>query len=92
MSALILVCRFLDVADLIPQLNPGGTGRILKPEFRNMLNKLLFFMDDDEFEKLWQKYDYYRPDLERYLKMVIMSTGTNMLLWHIFIVGGNYFN
>ena len=47
--------RFLDVADMIPQLNPGGTGRILKPEFRNALNKMLFHMDDDEFEKLWLK-------------------------------------
>ncbi|XP_070545330.1 EF-hand calcium-binding domain-containing protein 6-like [Ptychodera flava] len=49
--------RFLDVADLFPQMNPGGSGRILKPEFRNVLNKMLFFMDDDEFEKLWTKYD-----------------------------------
>ncbi|KAL3877258.1 hypothetical protein ACJMK2_034991 [Sinanodonta woodiana] len=49
--------RFLDIADLIPQLNPGGSGRILKPEFKQMLNKLMFYMDDDEFEKLWQKYD-----------------------------------
>ncbi|XP_071504578.1 EF-hand calcium-binding domain-containing protein 6-like [Diadema antillarum] len=49
--------RFLDVADMIPQLNPGGTGRILKPEFRNALNKMLFFLDDDEFEKLWLRYD-----------------------------------
>ncbi|XP_063969621.1 EF-hand calcium-binding domain-containing protein 6-like [Lytechinus pictus] len=49
--------RFLDIADMIPQLNPGGTGRILKPEFRNALNKMLFHMDDDEFEKLWLKYD-----------------------------------
>jgi Ca2+-binding EF-hand superfamily protein len=49
--------RFLDVAEMIPQMNPGGTGRILKPEFRNVLNKMLFFMDDDEFEKLWNRYD-----------------------------------
>ncbi|KAL9978672.1 hypothetical protein ACROYT_G016217 [Oculina patagonica] len=49
--------RFLDVADLIPQINPGGSGRILKPELRNVLNKMGFYMEDDEFEKLWQKYD-----------------------------------
>ncbi|XP_072038422.1 EF-hand calcium-binding domain-containing protein 6-like [Amphiura filiformis] len=49
--------RLVDVAEIIPQLNPGGSGRILKPEFRNALQKLLFFMDDDEFEKLWNKYD-----------------------------------
>lgn len=49
--------RFLDLADLIPQSNPGGTGRLLKPEFRNALAKMLYFMDEDEFEKLWAKYD-----------------------------------
>lgn len=49
--------RFLDLADLIPQVNPGGNGRLLKPEFRNALNKHGFPMDDVEFEKLWQKYD-----------------------------------
>ncbi|KAJ8023054.1 EF-hand calcium-binding domain-containing protein 6 [Holothuria leucospilota] len=49
--------RFVDLAGLIPQINPGGSGRILKPEFRNTLNKLLFFMDDNEFEKLWARYD-----------------------------------
>ncbi|XP_038061355.1 EF-hand calcium-binding domain-containing protein 6-like [Patiria miniata] len=49
--------RFVDVAEMIPQMNPGGTGRILKPEFRNVLNKMLFFMDEDEFEKLWSRYD-----------------------------------
>ena len=50
--------RFLDVADLIPQMNPGGTGRILKPEFKQMLNKLMFYMEDTEFEKLWKKYGF----------------------------------
>ena len=45
----------MDVAEMIPQMNPGGTGRILKPELRNVLNKMLFFMDDDEFEKLWNR-------------------------------------
>lgn len=49
--------KFLDIADLIPQMNPGGTGRILKPEFKQMLNKLMFYMEDTEFEKLWKKYD-----------------------------------
>ena len=49
--------RFLDVADLIPQMNPGGSGRILKPELRNVLNKMGFYMEDDDFEKLWLKYD-----------------------------------
>ncbi|XP_032219247.2 EF-hand calcium-binding domain-containing protein 6 [Nematostella vectensis] len=49
--------RFLDVAELIPQMNPGGSGRILRPELRNVLNQMGFYMDDDEFEKLWLKYD-----------------------------------
>jgi len=45
----------LDIADLIPQMNPGGSGRIMKPEFKQMLNKLMFYMEDSEFEKLWKK-------------------------------------
>ncbi|XP_069055700.1 EF-hand calcium-binding domain-containing protein 6-like [Pleurodeles waltl] len=49
--------RFLDLADLIPQKNPGGSARILAPEFRNVLNQLGFFMEDEEFEKLWKRYD-----------------------------------
>ncbi|OWF42398.1 EF-hand calcium-binding domain-containing protein 6-like isoform X2 [Mizuhopecten yessoensis] len=49
--------RFLDIADLIPQINPGGSGRILKSEFKQMCNKLMFYMEDSEFEKLWKKYD-----------------------------------
>lgn len=48
--------RFLDLADLVPQMNPGGSGRVMAPEFRNVLNKLGFFMDDAEFEKLWKRY------------------------------------
>ena len=47
--------RFLDLADLVPQMNPGGSGRIMAPEFRNVLNKLGFYMDDAEFDKLWKK-------------------------------------
>ena len=51
----LFFCRFLDIADLIPQMNPGGSGRIMKPEFKQMLNKLMFYMEDSEFEKLWKK-------------------------------------
>ena len=54
-DVLLFPHRFMDVAEMIPQMNPGGTGRILKPELRNVLNKMLFFMDDDEFEKLWNR-------------------------------------
>ncbi|XP_045213857.1 EF-hand calcium-binding domain-containing protein 6-like isoform X3 [Mercenaria mercenaria] len=49
--------RVMDVAELIPQMNPGGSGRIMKPELRQLLNRLMFYMDDIEFEKLWNKYD-----------------------------------
>lgn len=49
--------RVLNLADLISQSNPDGAGRILKPELRNALNKLGFYMENDEFEKLWTKYD-----------------------------------
>ncbi len=45
------------MASLIPQMNPGGTKRILKPEFRNALNNLGFHMDDEEYDKLWSKFD-----------------------------------
>lgn len=49
--------RVMDVGELIPQMNPGGSGRIMKPELRQLLNRLMFYMDDVEFEKLWNKYD-----------------------------------
>lgn len=49
------VRRVRDVADLIPQSNPDGSGHILKPEFRNTLNKMGFYMDDIEFDRLWSK-------------------------------------
>nr|WQY91287.1 ddN-expressed EFCAB family member [Ciona robusta] len=49
--------RFLDLADLVPQMNPGGSERIMAPEFRNVLNRLGFFMSDAEFDKIWKKYD-----------------------------------
>jgi len=49
--------RVLDVAALIPQKNPGGTRRILKPEFRNAISSLGFHMQDEEFDKLWARFD-----------------------------------
>ncbi|KAI8521540.1 hypothetical protein Bbelb_012940 [Branchiostoma belcheri] len=49
--------KFLDLGDLIPQSNPGGSLRILPPEFRNILQRMGFFLEDDEFGKLWKKYD-----------------------------------
>nr|XP_014431685.2 EF-hand calcium-binding domain-containing protein 6-like [Pelodiscus sinensis] len=49
--------RLLDIANLLPQKNPGGDIRILMPEFKNMLNKLGFHIVNEEFEKLWRRYD-----------------------------------
>ena len=45
------------MASLIPQKNPGGTRRILKPEFRNAISSLGFHMQDEEFDKLWGRFD-----------------------------------
>lgn len=49
--------RFLDLADMFPQMNPGGSGRIMKSEFRQMLQRMNFYMDEQEFDKLWCRYD-----------------------------------
>ena len=38
----VYFCRVRDIADLIPQSNPDGSGHILKPEFRNTLNKIQY--------------------------------------------------
>lgn len=45
------------MASIIPQKNPGGTRRVLKPEFRNAMGSLGFRMSDEEFEKLWARFD-----------------------------------
>ena len=45
------------MGSLVPQKNPGGTRRILKPEFRNAISSLGFHMQDDEFDKLWARFD-----------------------------------
>nr|XP_042697966.1 EF-hand calcium-binding domain-containing protein 6-like isoform X3 [Chrysemys picta bellii] len=52
-----LLLRSLDIADLMPQKNPGDDIRILMPEFKNILNKLGFHIGNEEFEKLWRRYD-----------------------------------
>ncbi|KAF6033900.1 hypothetical protein EB796_007792 [Bugula neritina] len=50
--------RALNLFNLVPQANPDGTRRLLKPEFRSALAKQLQVnMTDEEFEKLWQRYD-----------------------------------
>ncbi|KAJ8318169.1 hypothetical protein KUTeg_003260 [Tegillarca granosa] len=90
--------RFLDLADLIPQINPGGNGRILKTEFRQLLNKLMFYMDDQEFNKLWKKYDVnntgtingeqFLNKLGIVLKESMMNNGNNGMLSPISEIGG----
>lgn len=47
--------RVKDIADLIPQANPDGSGHIMKPEFRSVLEKMGMNMDDMEFQKLWKQ-------------------------------------
>ncbi|MGH0167981.1 UNVERIFIED_CONTAM: hypothetical protein FKN15_059367 [Acipenser sinensis] len=47
--------RFLDLAELLPQKNPGGASRIVAPEFQNILNRMGFHMEEEEFEKLWKR-------------------------------------
>ncbi|KAE8629793.1 hypothetical protein XENTR_v10000593 [Xenopus tropicalis] len=49
--------RFLDLADLISEKSEDGDVRILPPEFRHMLEQLGFYLEDEEFEKLWKRYD-----------------------------------
>ncbi|XP_039398208.1 EF-hand calcium-binding domain-containing protein 6-like isoform X11 [Mauremys reevesii] len=51
-----LLLRSLDIADLMPEKNPDDI-RILMPEFKNILNKLGFHIGNEEFEKLWRRYD-----------------------------------
>lgn len=55
-DAVLIAIRFLDLADMIPQMNPGGSGRIMRAEFKQMLQRMNFHTDDSEFEKLWRKY------------------------------------
>ncbi|XP_020372348.2 EF-hand calcium-binding domain-containing protein 6 [Rhincodon typus] len=49
--------RLLDLTEILPQKNIEGPVRILVPEFREMVKQLGYHMEDEEFEKLWRKYD-----------------------------------
>ncbi|XP_048383672.1 EF-hand calcium-binding domain-containing protein 6 [Stegostoma tigrinum] len=49
--------RLLDLTEILPQRNIEGPVRILVPEFREMVKQLGYHMEDEEFEKLWRKYD-----------------------------------
>ncbi|KAM8938835.1 EF-hand calcium-binding domain-containing protein 6-like [Pelodytes ibericus] len=49
--------RFLDFADLISHTKADGSAMILPPELKLMLEQTGFYMEDEEFEKLWKRYD-----------------------------------
>ncbi|XP_063314192.1 EF-hand calcium-binding domain-containing protein 6-like [Pelobates fuscus] len=49
--------RFLDFAEIISNKKPKEDARISPPEFRLILGQIGFHMDDEEFEKLWKRYD-----------------------------------
>ncbi|XP_041042289.1 EF-hand calcium-binding domain-containing protein 6 isoform X1 [Carcharodon carcharias] len=49
--------RLLDLTEILPQKNIEGPVRILVPEFRDMLKQLGYHMEDEEFDKLWRRYD-----------------------------------
>ncbi|KAG8453698.1 hypothetical protein GDO86_000361 [Hymenochirus boettgeri] len=49
--------RFEDLVELISKKNQYDSARILPPEFRLMLEQLGFRLEEEEFEKLWKRYD-----------------------------------
>uniref|UniRef100_UPI00398F3BE9 EF-hand calcium-binding domain-containing protein 6 n=1 Tax=Pristiophorus japonicus TaxID=55135 RepID=UPI00398F3BE9 len=49
--------RILDLTEVLPQKNTEGPVRMLVPEFRDMLKQLGYHLEDEEFEKLWRRYD-----------------------------------
>ncbi|XP_069756339.1 EF-hand calcium-binding domain-containing protein 6 [Narcine bancroftii] len=48
--------RILDLTEILPQKTERPI-RIIAPEFRSILKQLGFHMGDEEFEKLWRRYD-----------------------------------
>jgi len=50
-------CRILDLSDIFPSAAVKGPPKtVVKPELRNMLCSLQFYMSDLEFDKLWKRY------------------------------------
>ncbi|XP_063776809.1 EF-hand calcium-binding domain-containing protein 6-like isoform X3 [Pseudophryne corroboree] len=49
--------KFGDLSALISQKKPDGSTRILPPKFRDMLGQLGLYMEDEEFNKLFKRYD-----------------------------------
>jgi Ca2+-binding EF-hand superfamily protein len=45
------------MALFIPELIGGEPNKIFKMEFLGLLNKMNIKMDEDDFEKLWKKFD-----------------------------------
>ncbi|KAJ8383446.1 hypothetical protein AAFF_G00220420 [Aldrovandia affinis] len=48
---------FLEILESLPVKGPEGPRRIVAPELRNILEQLNLSMEDNEFEKLWKRYD-----------------------------------
>ena len=52
-------CRILDLSDIFPSAAVKGPPKtVVKPELRNMLCSLQFYMSDLEFDKLWKRCVY----------------------------------
>ncbi|KAM4052574.1 EF-hand calcium-binding domain-containing protein 6-like isoform 2-T2 [Anomaloglossus baeobatrachus] len=49
--------KFAELSEVISEKTPDGSNRILPPEFRDILGRLGFCLEDDEFNKLCKRYD-----------------------------------
>ena len=47
--------RFSTMGELFPSGKTNGI--LIKPEFLNLLNRLNFPIEEEEFDKLWRRYD-----------------------------------
>lgn len=51
--------RILTLSDIFPSAATRGPPKtVVKPELRNMLTSLQLCMSDEEFDKLWKKFDH----------------------------------
>ena len=51
----VCVDRDPDLFGLVTSPGSGTQVRVQKEEFRGILNRMGFIMEDDEFDKLWRK-------------------------------------
>lgn len=49
--------KYAELTEMISEKKPDGSARILPPEFRDILGQLGFCMEDEEFDKLYKRYD-----------------------------------